>query len=219
MATNNTALRNMRFVLFGIIRVFLFWRSADQTLALGIVIGTIELIQGGAQVFRGLMTKNQINKAEAQQQQMLDSAQVQIGQASQVTAEFLMSADMMEDSEVIDALMDKWGQLEASFKQMQAEQAKYAPAMAAVKKLESRRMEEGAFKMAKGTTGIVAGALIVSGVGAPIGIAVAAIGGITPDNAGQLLDAGADMLAVVRGVFAATDIRQAAAGFARQFEH
>lgn len=48
---------------------------------------------------------------------------------------------------------------------------------------------------------------------------VVAIGGITPDNAGQLLDAGADMLAVVRGVFAADDIRQAAAGFARQFEH
>ncbi len=146
--------------------------------ALGIVIGTIEFIQGGAQVFRGLMTKNQINKAEAQQQQMLDSAQAQIGQASQVTAEFLMGADLMEDSEIVDALMDKWGQLEASFKQMQAEQAKYAPAMAAVRKLESRRMESGAFKMAKGTTGVIAGALIVSGVGAPIGIAVAAIGGI-----------------------------------------
>ncbi len=49
------------------------------------------------------------------------------------------------------------------------------------------------------------------------GIPVAAIGGITLDNAGQLLDAGADMLAVVRGVFAATDIRQATADFARMF--
>ena len=49
------------------------------------------------------------------------------------------------------------------------------------------------------------------------GIPVAAIGGITPDNAGELLDAGADMLAVVRGVFAAADIRQATADFARMF--
>jgi len=48
-------------------------------------------------------------------------------------------------------------------------------------------------------------------------IPVAAIGGITPDNAEQLLDAGADMLAAVRGVFAATDIRQATADFAQMF--
>jgi thiamine-phosphate pyrophosphorylase len=46
---------------------------------------------------------------------------------------------------------------------------------------------------------------------------VAAIGGITPNNASQLLEAGADMLAVVRGVFAAADVRQAAAAFAREF--
>jgi len=48
---------------------------------------------------------------------------------------------------------------------------------------------------------------------------VAAIGGITPDNAGQLIDAGADMLAVVQGVFAATDVRRAATAFSVLFEH
>jgi thiamine-phosphate pyrophosphorylase len=47
---------------------------------------------------------------------------------------------------------------------------------------------------------------------------VAAIGGITTDNAGALLDAGADMLAVVRGVFAATDVRLAASGYAALFD-
>jgi len=43
-----------------------------------------------------------------------------------------------------------------------------------------------------------------------LSLPVAAIGGITPGNAGQLVDAGADMLAVVNGVFAAADIRGAA---------
>jgi thiamine-phosphate pyrophosphorylase len=46
---------------------------------------------------------------------------------------------------------------------------------------------------------------------------VAAIGGITPDNGAALLAAGADLLAVVQGVFAAADVRSAAARYARLF--
>lgn len=45
-----------------------------------------------------------------------------------------------------------------------------------------------------------------------------AIGGITPDNAGQLLAAGAAALAVISAVFDAPDVRAAAAGFAGLFE-
>ena len=48
---------------------------------------------------------------------------------------------------------------------------------------------------------------------------VAAIGGITPDNGEALLCAGVDMLAVVQGVFAATDVRAAAARYAALFDH
>jgi len=51
-----------------------------------------------------------------------------------------------------------------------------------------------------------------------LSLPVAAIGGITPDNAGQLIDAGADMLAVVNGIFAAADIRRAAADYSVFFE-
>jgi len=46
---------------------------------------------------------------------------------------------------------------------------------------------------------------------------VAAIGGITPDNGAGLVAAGAAMLAVVRGVFAAPDIGAAAARYAVLF--
>jgi thiamine-phosphate pyrophosphorylase len=48
-------------------------------------------------------------------------------------------------------------------------------------------------------------------------IPVVAIGGITPDNAPALVDAGADALAVVSAVFAQPDIRAAAGRFAALF--
>lgn len=44
-----------------------------------------------------------------------------------------------------------------------------------------------------------------------------AIGGITPDNARGLIDAGADFVAAITGVFAADDVRSAAARYASLF--
>lgn len=48
-------------------------------------------------------------------------------------------------------------------------------------------------------------------------IPVVAIGGITPDNAQQLIDAGADALAVIHGIFGQQDIEQAARRYADLF--
>ena len=52
---------------------------------------------------------------------------------------------------------------------------------------------------------------------AALNIPIVAIGGITPDNAPLLLEAGADALAVVSAVFAQPDIRTAARRFANLF--
>jgi thiamine-phosphate pyrophosphorylase len=49
---------------------------------------------------------------------------------------------------------------------------------------------------------------------ATLGLPVVAIGGITPDNGGLLVEAGADYLAAVTGVFGADDIALAASRFA-----
>lgn len=46
---------------------------------------------------------------------------------------------------------------------------------------------------------------------------VAAIGGITPANGAALVAAGADMLAVIQGLFAQPDVRRAASDYARLF--
>lgn len=48
-------------------------------------------------------------------------------------------------------------------------------------------------------------------------IPVVAIGGITPENGAALIEAGADMLAVIEGVFAQADIRAAARRYAQLF--
>lgn len=50
-----------------------------------------------------------------------------------------------------------------------------------------------------------------------IELPLVAIGGITPDNGGLLIDAGADMLAVIHGVFGQPDIESAARRFADLF--
>lgn len=50
-----------------------------------------------------------------------------------------------------------------------------------------------------------------------LGIPLAAIGGITPENGAVLLQAGADMLAVASGVFAAADPAAAARAYAPLF--
>ena len=50
-----------------------------------------------------------------------------------------------------------------------------------------------------------------------LGIPLCAIGGITPENGAALVTAGADMLAVIRGLFAAPDVTAAARAYARLF--
>jgi thiamine-phosphate pyrophosphorylase len=51
-----------------------------------------------------------------------------------------------------------------------------------------------------------------------LGLPLVAIGGITPDNARMLIDAGADCVAVVSAVFADADVESAARRFADLFE-
>lgn len=52
---------------------------------------------------------------------------------------------------------------------------------------------------------------------AALGIPLVAIGGITPDNARELVEAGADFLATISAVFTVPDMRAAAQRFARLY--
>jgi len=48
-------------------------------------------------------------------------------------------------------------------------------------------------------------------------VPICAIGGLTPANAGPIIEAGADLIAAVEGVFGATDIEAAARAYGRLF--
>jgi thiamine-phosphate pyrophosphorylase len=50
-----------------------------------------------------------------------------------------------------------------------------------------------------------------------LNIPICAIGGITPDNGAGLVSAGADMLAVINGLFAADDVTTAARAYSKLF--
>lgn len=51
-----------------------------------------------------------------------------------------------------------------------------------------------------------------------LGLPIVAIGGITPDNARSLIDAGADAVAVISALFAAPDVEAAARRFSKLFD-
>jgi thiamine-phosphate pyrophosphorylase len=51
-----------------------------------------------------------------------------------------------------------------------------------------------------------------------VSIPIVAIGGITINNAAELIEAGADAVAVVRAVFEADDVMYAARNFSQLFE-
>ena len=53
---------------------------------------------------------------------------------------------------------------------------------------------------------------------ARLDIPLCAIGGITPQNGAELVTAGADMLAVIQGLFSAADVQAAAKDYAKLFQ-
>ncbi|MEM7762053.1 MAG: hypothetical protein AAF298_28645, partial [Cyanobacteria bacterium P01_A01_bin.40] len=140
--------------------------------AIGVVVGSIQIIHGAIQTAeasakRGeiLDFKKSIVNAIFKVQEDLKKQQANLPQVN------LLSVESNE-------LQEKLQQLSEAVSSLKAIYQEYAPTLDAMNKIQNRRMEQSKMKMAQGTVGVVSGALALSGVGAPIAIGVAAIGGI-----------------------------------------
>lgn len=142
--------------------------------ALGIVLGSIEMLQGGIKIYRGYNEERKLQKAQAQQQELLAGVFEKLQGLPEQLATLLASGNQAKILELARDL----SRLRATFAQLQATQQEFAPAMEAMKKIQNQKMEEGIYKAAKGGTAVVSGVLLLTGFGAPIAIGVAALGGI-----------------------------------------
>jgi hypothetical protein len=148
--------------------------------AVAIVISTIETARGLLQVKRGFDASKTIKKTEARQAAIVADVQSQVSVARDATTKFLVDNSGFAPGfdQAYESLIEDWGKLKTAYEGVVEIQKQSASAMKAMKQLQNRQMEEGAVKAAKGVVGIVSGALLLSGVGAPIAVGVGAIAGI-----------------------------------------
>ncbi|MCT7954494.1 DUF4157 domain-containing protein [Laspinema sp. D3] len=159
----------------------------------GIVTGSITIAQGGFQIYRAKGAKDAVKETEKKQQELIDTIYARYLQIEEESAslqeEFAFLDDPSIDYETksrqvsaiiiqIEEIEEGCIKLSATLKELSVVQDEFSPATSAMKKIQNRKMEEGGFKMAQGGTSVASSALVLSGVGAPIAIGVAAIGGI-----------------------------------------
>lgn len=144
--------------------------------AVGLVLSVIETVRGGVQIYEAWSTTKDLEAAERAQAELIATTRAKLSEARAATTALMNAPDF--DVSDADELLDKWEELQVAYKGLISTRDRYQPAMDGMKKLQARQAEAGAFKAAKGTVGIVSGALLLSGVGAPIAVGVAAIAGI-----------------------------------------
>lgn len=144
--------------------------------AIGLVVGTIETARGGMQMYRGWSAKKTIASTRAAQKSFLAEFHISLAGAMDETVRLAYNAEI--DAHEFGDLFDEWERLEAVYAELETVVRESDVAFEALRKLQNRQMEQGAVKMAQGVTSIVSGALLLSGVGAPIAIGVAAVAGI-----------------------------------------
>jgi len=164
---------------------------AQISAVLGIVTGSIQIIHGGVQLGRAYFKKGEIQKTKEAVTGTLFKLEGEeipnIMATIHRNAGYLERAASMgtipEDSrkiaqDNIRKIVIKLEEFQDAYVKLEVFYNENVPAMDAMQKIQSRNMEKAGLKIAQGSTAVVSSALLLSGVGAPIAVGVAAIGGI-----------------------------------------
>jgi hypothetical protein len=163
---------------------------AQISAVLGIITGSIQIIHGGVTLGRAHFKKGEIQETKEAVTKPLFELEREISNIKATIQRKMRhlekaasygtipegSRKIAEDN--IRKITTKLAELQHAYVELDVFYNKNVPAMDEMKKIQSQSMEKAGLKMAQGSIAVVGSALLLSGVGAPIAVGVAAIGGI-----------------------------------------
>lgn len=146
----------------------------------GVATGSIDVLQGGYQVATALMDKSKLDDADKTMNTTLTRLKDEKTTAEEDRAtELDLAATKRRSAAYKQRIRDRYdaiiADLQAQIDEIESRKAQFDSAIAAMNKVQDRRLKSGAFKMATGSLDVVSGALMLSGVGAPVAIALGAL--------------------------------------------
>ncbi|MEM6611760.1 MAG: hypothetical protein AAF652_05795, partial [Cyanobacteria bacterium P01_C01_bin.72] len=143
---------------------------------IGAVVGTIQLAHGAYTTLEAQGKKNDIHGFK----RTITNTIINIDRRIKLTNSKISQYrwDYEDTDRPVILLHRKLKFLETAIAELEKIYHRYTPALDAMSKIQSQRMAQGKMKMAQGTVGVVSGVLAATGVGLPIAISIAAIGGI-----------------------------------------
>lgn len=147
---------------------------ATAASVLSIVVGTVQIAQGGLKMWRAYHAQNKLSELGQQQAEVVHAIAANLADVESLLPEIIDSGDQPS----IDLVLEQMLVLVNTLKQLQQIQQQSSAAAKAMEKITNRRMEEGTIKAVEGVIAVTSGGLILSGAGAPFAIAIGAIGGV-----------------------------------------
>jgi hypothetical protein len=164
---------------------------AQISAVLGIITGSIQIIHGGVQLGTAYFKNGEIQKTKEAVTGTLFKLEGE--EIPNIMATIHRNAGYLERAARMGSIPEnsrkiaqdnirkierKLAEFQDAYVKLEVFYNENVPAMDAMQKIQSRNMEKAGLKIAQGSTAVVSSALLLSGVGAPIAVGVAAIGGI-----------------------------------------